>query len=101
MRVGKAASCEERSLIILASCSSTAIYLITFNSVVEAASVVELKGCVVVAVVVVVVIFFLFLLNRSKAGIRMSGNLAMGLRNGGRLLILGLDVVDESAETKK
>ena len=100
MRMGKAASCEERSLIILASCSSTAIYLITFNSVVEAASVVELKGCVVVAVVVVVV-FFLFLLNRSKAGIRMSGNLAMGLRNGGRLLILGLDVVDESAETKK
>ena len=99
MRVGKAASCEERSLIILASCSSTAIYLITFNSVVEAASVVELKGCVVVAMVVVV--FFLFLLNRSKAGIRMSGNLAMGLRNGGRLLILGLDVVDESAETKK
>ena len=99
MRDGKAASCEERSLIILASCSSTAIYLITFNSVVEAASVVELKGCVVVAVVVVV--FFLFLLNRSKAGIRMSGNLAMGLRNGGRLLILGLDVVDESAETKK
>ena len=60
---------------------------------------VELKGCVVV--VVVVVVFFLFLLNRSKAGIRMSGNLAMGLRNGGRLLILGLDVVDESAETKK
>ena len=99
MRVGKAASCEERSLIILASCSSTAIYLITFNSVVEAASVVELKGCVVVAVVVVV--FFLFLLNRSKAGIRMSGNLAMGLKNGGRLLILGLDVVDESAITKK
>ena len=66
---------------------------------VEAASVVELKGCVVVAVVVVVV-FFLFLLNRSKAGIRMSGNLAMGLRNGGRLLILGFDVVDESAVTK-